>query len=284
MEYVYNTLRPQAGLRLVLKDPAGKERQLDVAAKMIETKRVADLTGNNDAGDIWDLIRESENEERLMQGRYTEVGDAVMVLKIPEFFFTDSEISDMMANARKHKALILDLRGNPGGSVETLKYMVGCLFDKEIKIADRIERDKSKPMLAKASHHDLYSGKLVVLVDSRSASASELLARVVQIEKRGVVIGDHSSGSVMESRHFSYSIGTDRITPFGASITEADLIMTDGKSLEHSGVTPDEIVIPTGSDLAEGRDPVLAHAVEILGSKLSPEAAGKMFPFEWPRN
>jgi C-terminal processing protease CtpA/Prc len=267
-----------------LKDPAGKERQLDVAAKMIETKRVADLTGYNDAGDIWDLIRESENEERLMRGRYTELGDAVMVLKIPEFFFTYSEISDMMANARKHKALILDLRGNPGGSVETLKYMVGCLFDKEIKIADRIERDKSKPMLAKASHHDLYTGKLVVLVDSRSASASELLARVVQIEKRGVVIGDHSSGSVMESKHFSYSIGADTITPFGASITEADLNMTDGKSLEHSGVTPDEIVIPTASDLAKGRDPVLAHAVETLGSKLSPEAAGKMFPFEWPRN
>ena len=219
-----------------------------------------------------------------MRARYEELGDDLMILKIPEFFFSDSEISDMMSRTRKHKALILDLRGDPGGSVEILKSLLGCLFEREIKIADRVERDKSKPMLSKPNHHDLFTGKLVVLVHSKSASASELLARVVQIEKRGTVIGDHSSGSVMESKHFSYSSGTSILTFYGASITEADLIMTDGKSLEHTGVIPDETALPIASDLAQGRDPVLARAAEFLGTKLTPEVAGRMFPYEWPNN
>jgi C-terminal processing protease CtpA/Prc len=63
--------------------------------------------------------------------------------------------------------------------------------------------------------------------------------------------------------------------------TEADVIMTDGKSLEHAGVTPDELMRPTPADLAAGRDPVLARAVEMLGGTLDPASAGKIFPIEW---
>jgi C-terminal processing protease CtpA/Prc len=118
-------------------------------------------------------------------------------------------------------------------------------------------------------------------VDSQSASAAELFARVMQLENRGTVLGDRSSGSVMEARGYGYSQGLDTIVPYGFSVTEADLIMKDGKSLEHVGVTPDEIVIPTGRDLATGQDPALARAVEVAGGKLDPAQAGKMFPFEW---
>ena len=96
-------------------------------------------------------------------------------------------------------------------------------------------------------------------------------------------MGDASSGSVMESKHYEEKSGTDTVAFYGASITDADLIMADGKSLEHTGVIPDERAVPTAGDLASGRDPVLAHAAETVGVKLSAGAAGKMFPYEWPK-
>ncbi|MFZ1941798.1 MAG: hypothetical protein WBA18_12785 [Terracidiphilus sp.] len=59
--------------------------------------------------------------------------------------------------------------------------------------------------------------------------------------------------------------------------------MADGRSLEGTGVTPDMLVLPTASDLASGRDPVMAKAAEMVGVTMTPEEAGKLFPFEWPK-
>jgi C-terminal processing protease CtpA/Prc len=100
----------------------------------------------------------------------------------------------------------------------------------------------------------------------------------MQIEKRGVVLGDHSSGSVMEATHYQYQLGTDTVVFYGASITDAYLIMTDGKSLEHVGVEPDKLLIPSAGAIAAGRDPVLAYATGQLGVKVDPVDAGKLFP------
>jgi C-terminal processing protease CtpA/Prc len=281
IQFVFSVLRPRPALRLALQDPSGAKRDVDLVAKMRELKRVSDLTGGGGAGDIWDLVRNEETQEHLMRARSVEYGDKATVLKVPEFDFTIGEVENMLGKTRKHENLVIDLRGNPGGSVETLKYLVGGMFDKEVKIADRRGRKDTKPEVAKPLHNP-YKGKIVVLVDARSASAAELFARVIQLEKRGVVIGDLTSGAVMESKHYDEKVGTDVVVFYGASITEWDLIMSDGKSLEKTGVTPDELMLPTASDLASGKDPVLAHALETLGVKITPEEAGKAFPFEWP--
>lgn len=281
MEYFFNTLSPQPSLRLELRDPSGREWTVDVVTKIKESKRVKDLTGGGGGNDIWDLFRESENEAYQDRARTSEIGDEVMILKFPGFFFSESEVDSMVNKARKHKTLILDLRDNGGGSVDTLKFLLGRMFDKEIKIGERAGRDDHKPMVAKP-HGNRFEGKLIVLTDSRSASASELFARVVQLEKRGLVFGDISSGKVMEAKRYSYQVGMDTVSFYGASITDADIIMADGRSLENTGVIPDEVVLPAAADLANNRDPVLAHAAEIAGVKLTPEAAGKLFPYEWP--
>jgi C-terminal processing protease CtpA/Prc len=280
MQYVFSILRPQLALHLDLEDPSGVQQQVNVTAKMRQEKRVKDLTFGGGGNDIWDLVREGEAEEHLMRARYSAYGDQLLVVKLPAFFFSASEVEGMVGKFRKYPNLIIDLRGNPGGSVDTLKYLVGGTFDRELKVADRVGRKETKPEMAKPLHHP-YTGKLVVLVDGKSASAAELFARIVQLEKRGTVLGDHTSGSVMEAKHYDEKMGMDVVIFYGASITEWNLVMSDGQSLEHTGVTPDEIVLPTGRDLASGLDPVLARAAETLGVKVSPEEAGKAFPFEW---
>ncbi len=277
MQYVFNMLRPQPGLRLVLRSPVGEQRQLDVAATVKEEQR--EVFGQTF---LWEEIERRKSAAYLGRSQFLQLSDEVGVLKFPQFLFAESEIDGMIATARKHKALILDLRGDPGGSVETLKYLIGGFFEKEVKIGDRVGRSEQQPMIAKP-HGKPFTGPLVVLVDSKSGSAAELFARVVQIEKRGTVLGDRSSGSVMEAKHYTYKSGIGMVTFYGASITDADIIMTDGKSLEHNGVIPDEVMLPAAEDLTKGRDPVLARAAEIAGGKLSPAAAGKLFPYEWPK-
>ena len=281
MMYVFNVLRPQPALRVAARSSQGENKEYDVVAAMKQRKKIVNLTMDG-ASDIWDIIREAENDEHLGRARWSEIGDEVMILKFPGFYFNETEVEDMAKKVRKHKALVLDLRGNPGGSVDTLKYLLGEFLDHEVKIGDRVTRDGSKPMMAKSRGHNAFTGKLAVLVDSKSASASELFARVVQLEKRGVVLGDKTAGAVMESKHYSYKIGVDTVVFYGASITDADIVMGDGKSLEHAGVTPDEVILPTAADLAGARDPVLVRAVELCGAKITPEAAGALFPYEWP--
>jgi carboxyl-terminal processing protease len=279
MNFVYNVLRPQPSLRVILLSPGGDRKEVEVIAAMRQLPKVKDITGNG----IWEYIREIENEIEAGRMRYVELDGDIMILKFPGFAFTESEVSDVMKKARRHGTLIMDLRGNPGGSVATLNEFLGNLFDHDVKICERVTRDNSKPQVAKSRGKAAFMGNLIVLVDSRSASASEVLARAVQIEKRGKVIGDKSAGAVMEARRYQYQIGFETVLFYAASITDADLIMTDGKSLEHVGVTPDELLIPTGADLAAGHDPVMARAAELAGGKITPEAAGKLFPFEWPK-
>lgn len=283
MNYYFNSVAPQKASMLKLRDPAGQQREVTVEAKVRELKRQMDFTGSDGGADIWNYIRDLENSDHMVRQRWTEMGD-VMVWKMPEFFLEDGEVDRIFGTARKHKTLILDLRGNPGGAILTLERMLGNVMDHDVKVADRVGRKELKPEMAKTRKGDAFSGKLIVLVDSGSASASELFARVIQLEHRGTVVGDRSAGAVMESLGYPGSQGADVKIFYSFSITEADLIMKDGKSLEHNGVTPDEIVIPTAKDLATGRDPALARAAQMAGLNLEPAAAGKLFPFEWLPN
>jgi len=280
LKYLYYTLRPLPGLRVVVRSPGGADRQLDVMAKVRTGKRVINLTGSGGGDDIWALIREAENEDRLHRHRYYEMGDELMIWKMPQFDLDASGLADLMGKAKKKKSLILDLRGNLGGAEETLKNLLGYFFDHDVKIANAKRRKETKELIAKG-RSNCFKGKLVVLIDSESGSSSEIFARTIQLEKAGVVIGDRSAGAVMRAKAYDFQLGADTVVFYGASITDADLIMTDGKSLEHSGVVPNELLLPTAADLANKRDPVLSRAAEILGVKIEPEKAGSMFPVEW---
>ena len=131
--------------------------------------------------------------------------------------------------------------------------------------------------ILKGSGKRAYTGKLIVLIDSESASAAEIFARIVQLEGRGIVLGDLSSGQVMQSRVFPHFYGLDNRIGYAFSITVADLTMRDGRRIEKIGVTPDERILSTPLDLANKRDPVLSRAAELLGFKLTSDEAGKIF-------
>jgi C-terminal processing protease CtpA/Prc len=283
LDYQLNALSPQSAVRLGLRDPNGQERVVIVAAKIVELDQVRNLMTQSGGVDHRNMIRELDYQRYLARIRSASLGDELLVAKLPSLSYLEQEVNGLVDLARKHQAIIIDLRGNPGGAIETLRCLLGGIFEQDVKIGDRKGRKELKPEIAKSRGSKSFRGKLVVLVDSQSSSAAEVFARVVQLEKRGVVIGDRSAGSVMEAKFFTYKMGAQIVVFYGASITESDLIMADGESLEHGGVTPDELRLPTAADLAAGRDPVLAYAAASLGAKLTPEDAGKMFPFEWPK-
>jgi C-terminal processing protease CtpA/Prc len=276
IQYFFGQLAPRKVQKLDVKSPTGELRQVEVTAAVRQDKRVTNLANPNES--FLEDIR-SERAESMSRDKIVETGDAT-IWKIREFSPGTTSVDKAIATARKHSALIIDLRGNGGGAVVTLQALVGSLFDREIKIADRVGRNNPKPTIA-YPQGKRFDGKVIVLVDGSSASASEILARVIQLEHRGIVLGDRSAGAVMEAIRYVESEGMGSQMYYGFSVTEANLIMKNGKSLEKTGVLPDEVVLPTAADLAAGRDPVLAHAAELAGLKLDPAEAGKMFPYEW---
>jgi len=124
--YVFNRLRPQPGLRLGVRSPAGEQQILDVMAEITPTSRVVDVHN------FGDEIREYKSESMLYRNESRSLGEGVLVWKMPDFFeegkyskYGEKRLSEMMSEVRKHQSLILDLRGNQGGSVELLEDMVG---------------------------------------------------------------------------------------------------------------------------------------------------------------
>ncbi len=276
MNYYFNSLSPRAGLNVLLKSPTDKEpREMDIPAKVTQLKGVLD---------IGDLIRESEiNSGRSVENRFVKVGNTV-VWRMPPFVIDPDSVSGLMNEVKSYNNLILDLRGNGGGYVVTLEQLAGYFVDKDTKIADLKGRKEMKPQMAKTKGKDVYNGKLIVLIDSNSGSAAEIFARFMQLEKRGVVLGDQSAGAVMQSIGIPLKINTgveSEYIPYYMSMTNADVIMSDGLSLEHVGVTPQLKIIPTAEDLAAQYDPVLSTAFKFFGQTVTAEQAGKYFPYKW---
>jgi carboxyl-terminal processing protease len=275
MQYVLGTLSPQPSTRVRVRDAQGTEREVMVQTKVSPGRPLRDFGGVDAGTDASDLVIDPSEADRF-QPRAVEV-DGAMILRLPVFFQEDAEVDKLIAAARKHPALVLDLRGNPGGLVRTLRRFVGGLFDRDVVIGERVGRGRRSRVTASTRGDRAFTGRLVVLVDAASGSSAEILARVVQLESRGTVVGDRSAGAVMEARIFPVADLGDTLLFYGFAVTSADLIMKDGKSLERTGVTPDELRLPTAEDLAAGRDPALAHAVSLVGITIDPVKAGQLF-------
>jgi len=273
--YLFRVLRPQLADEIVLLSLDGTQRTLMVSPKM--------------AAEQYSVIgRISWNDRPPQESpqRSHALGKSVIIWNFPTFMVNEEAADKLVADSGNYPAMILDLRGNGGGEEKTLLRLIGNVMDHNVTVGARVMRKPNPPLVAKSRSKKAYQGKIIVLVDSRSASAAEIFVRIMQLERRATVVGDRTAGSVMEARfyphHFpnsSYSAPPD----YGAEISQADILMPDGKSLEHTGIIPDIKMVPTGSDLAANRDVVLSYAVHLAGGDLSPEEAGKLFPVQGPK-
>jgi len=278
--YLYNFLQPKPDLSVVVQSPGSQPRQVDFHASTRQGKKALDLMSDT-GGDYYDLLRESQEYDRIYEHRLKGFGNDLYIWKMPKFDLAVGQVNELMEKAHNYKTLIIDLRSNPGGYVDTLLQVIGNLFDHDIKLGDRKRRKDTKPLIAKTRGHDVFAGQLILLVDRGSASCSEMLSRVVQLEKRGTVLGDHTAGAVMEAKRYPFELGEGNVIFYSASITDADIIMADGASLEHAGVIPDKVLLPTGDDLRQQSDPVLAYAASLASVKIEPKDAGALFPIRW---
>jgi carboxyl-terminal processing protease len=265
IQHYYGAVRPQAQQHVVVRKPDGSERTFDIKSK-ITRRQVVTMT-NAIAEYIVSFIVGFDMDYA--------VDPAVIVWRMTSFRDSDL-IGPFIGRARKAKALVLDLRDNYGGSADGLKALIGWLFDRDVHVMTTLGRKGEQREIAKRRAKP-FLGRLVVLVNSRSASASEVLARIVQLEKRGAVLGDRSAGAVMTSLIFPHKFGVGNVTFYATSVTVSDVRMSDGGRLENVGVVPDELLLPTPADLAAGRDPVLARAVALAGGSLTPDQAGKLY-------
>lgn len=271
IKYYYYSLRPKSRVRVTLQTGNDLKREVEVITKL-EPYHSGYFTYeyNSELGP-------ELGQEEVSDVRYEEIGDLI-ICRLASFEIEDGAVDKMMKRISHFKTLILDLRGNPGGLTQTLERSIGYFFDHEVRVADLKMRKKTKEVRVKPRKSNVFSGELIVLVDSESTSAAEVFARVMQLENRGRVIGDNSGGMVMEAIEFDYNLDTSREPVlYGLMITDADLIMSDGKSLEWTGLTPDTLMLPTAEEIRDRRDPVLAYAASLAGVTLTPDQAGALF-------
>ncbi len=274
MMYRYYALAPALSVRLTVQSPKDKAPHvLDIATKITKTANLVDYENL--------YVQYLRNRRDISEDRFYEFGKDLLIWKMSTFGASEEHVDEMMRKAKNFSALILDLRDNGGGYVDTMKRLTGYFTESDLKIADEKKRKSSKPITAKTRGGDVFKGKLIVLVDSNSGSASEIFARTIQLQKRGTIIGDQSAGAVMESIGSTETLGAGQLLYFAVSVTVADVIMPDGKSLEKVGVIPDMLGFPTGQEIAEQKDPILSYAAKQFGIDISPEKAGTMFPVKW---
>jgi C-terminal processing protease CtpA/Prc len=117
---------------------------------------------------------------------------------------------------------------------------------------------------------------VTVLVDARSGSSAEILARLLQMHG-ATVVGDRTMGAVTAGRLLKHAAGEGDIKVFYAMIvTVSDVLMPDGSRLEGTGVEPDTLALPTPDDLEHGLDPVLVKAAALAGVTLDAQRAGHL--------
>jgi carboxyl-terminal processing protease len=159
-------------------------------------------------------------------------------------------------------AIVIDLRGNPGGLAAMIMGISGHFLDERkplgiMKTRENELRFVANPRLVNVAGQRVqpYAGPLAILVDGMTGSASECFAGGLQSLGRARVFGQTSMGQALPAFFDKLPNGDVLIHATG------DFVTADGTRLEGRGVIPDEPVPVNRADLMAGKDPTLAAAL-----------------------
>ncbi|GAB2820287.1 carboxy terminal-processing peptidase [Ferruginibacter profundus] len=170
--------------------------------------------------------------------------------------------------AENVEGIILDLRGNGGGSLSEVVKMAG-LFIEDGPIVQVKGRDEKASVLRDKDKNVLYTGPLTVMVDEMSASASEIFAAAIQDYKRGIIIGSTSTyGKGTVQRNIALSpesenplLASKNTEDLGAlKLTLQKFYRINGGATQLKGVVPD-IVLPDRYEYLKFREKDNASAL-----------------------
>ena len=255
---------------LILKVAQGKEEPLDIAGMRLDdvVKKIKGPKGTevrltvkkvDGTIKVISIIRdEVETEETFAKSSIVvKDGKKYGIIYLPKFYisFENKEnrdaFKDVAAEIEKLKAqnidgLVMDLRDNGGGSLETVVKMVG-LFIPDGPIVQVKAPGRNPEILPDPDKKVQYDGPLVVMINNFSASASEIFAAAIQDYKRGIIVGSKHSygkGTVQNVIDLNQFIRGNSYGDLGAlKTTIQKFYRINGGSTQREGVKSD-IVFP----------------------------------------
>jgi len=181
-------------------------------------------------------------------------------------------VIDLIQEHADAPGMVLDLRGNGGGSAAMVDAIASSFFRDRTLLA-RTQTRAGQPVAVAgvpliraervaAGRPDAFMGPLAVLVDAGTGSAAEALASGLQANGRARVFGEISCGCLLAF------LGHMRL-PGGGELAYSEVGYTDvrGERVEGRGIVPDESIAPTIATLRDGRDRVLEAALAWLATR-----------------
>lgn len=273
VRYLLTSLRPQPQLRVTV-ERDGVRRTVSTEARIRKRRQRIDLDNQLDRY-VAEMQEAMANANRP-KPKQEWIADGVLYWRLPDFFDTPAAIRGQADKLSRARQVVLDLRGNPGGNVGILVQVAGLFAPQGTRVLSVKLRTEQVALSVAADAPAPYAGPVIVLVDSRSGSSAEVLARFLQ--QRGVrIVGDVTRGAVTGARLLKHAAGEGDIRVlYAVMVTVSDVLMADGSRLEGVGVQPDLVSLPTPEDLERGADPVLAKAAALLDVSLDPQRAGRI--------
>lgn len=169
-------------------------------------------------------------------------------------------VSDI--ESRELKGLILDVRNDPGGSLDAVIDMAGLMLDRGSVVVMEEDHDGNREKIYASGGNGLKDIPTVVLINEGSASASEILAGALKDNRENVtLVGKTTFGKGSVQELLPLPQGTS------VKVTVAKWLTPAGYQINKEGIAPDVEVDRTTEDYDNDRDPQLDKALEILKSE-----------------